>query len=114
MELHIILSIFFFCVFSFFDFIVFNEEILLKLCFLSFLFYCFNTLSQSIFESFESRALKFEQDLLASFNTTKLSLIESFNVQLKFRSFVSQFNILMLALFSFLSKCFISLNDKPS
>ena len=38
-ELHVILTIFLLSILSFFDFIVFNEEILLAWCFLSFLFY---------------------------------------------------------------------------
>ena len=103
-ELHIILAIFLVSILSFFDFIVFNEEILLALCFLSFLFYCFNTLSESVFSSFESRALKFEQDLLLSFNVSKLSLITEFNSYLKLRSFIVQFIILMASLLKFLDQ----------
>jgi hypothetical protein len=113
-ELHIILAIFLVSILSFFDFIVFNEEILLALCFLSFLFYCFNTLSESVFSSFESRALKFEQDLLLSFNVSKLSLITEFNSYLKLRSFIVQFIILMASLLKFLDQCSIVLAYKPS
>ena len=113
-ELHIILGIFLVSILSFFDFIVFNEEILLALCFLSFLFYCFNTLSESVFSSFESRALKFEQDLLLSFNVSKLSLITEFNSYLKLRSFIVQFIILMASLLKFLDQCSIVLAYKPS
>ena len=113
-ELHVILTIFLLSILSFFDFIVFNEEILLALCFLSFLFYCFNTLSDSVFSSFEARALKFEQDLLLSFNITKLSLTNEFNSYLKLRSFLEQFSILMACLLKFLDQCVIFLNYKPS
>ena len=103
-ELHIILSIFLLCLLSFFEIIVFNEEILLTLCFLSFLFYCFNTLSDSVLSSFEARAAKFEDDLLLSFSTTKLSLISDFNTYSKLQSFTNQFTILMFSLTKFLSQ----------
>ena len=82
-EINIIISLVAFCLCSFFDIIIFNEEILLALCFLAFLFYCFNTLSESIFSSFESRASQFENDLLFNFNNIKQKLILDFNVQLK-------------------------------
>jgi hypothetical protein len=113
-ELHIILAIFLLCLLSFFEIIVFNEEILLTLCFLSFLFYCFNTLSDSILSSFEARAAKFEDDLLLSFSTTKLSLINDFNTYNKLQSFTNQFTILMFSLTKFLSQCETFLKYKPS
>jgi len=106
-ELHIILAIFICCLFSFFEIIVFDAEILLTLCFLSFLFYCFNTLSDSVFSSFEDRASKFEQDLLVSFNVTKVTLTTDFNAYLKFQSFIDQFAILMSSLLNYLSYCLV-------
>jgi hypothetical protein len=113
-EAHIILAIFFLSLFSMFDIIVFNEEILLTLCFLSFLFYCFNTLSDSIFSSFEDRASKFEQDLLISFGVSKDFLMQEFSTFSKLKSFVGQFNILMACLTHFLSSCLVFLSTKPS
>jgi hypothetical protein len=113
-EMHIILAIFFLSLFSMFDIIVFNEEILLTLCFLSFLFYCFNSLSDSVFSSFEARASKFEQDLLISFGVSKDSLIQEFGTFSKLKSFVGQFNILMSCLLHFLSRCSVFLGTKPS
>ena len=113
-ELHIILSIFVLSLLSFFDFIIFNEEILLTLCFLSFLFYCFNTLSESIFSSFESRASKFEEDLLLSFSASKTALINDFNTHLKSQSFIDQFTILMHAISHFLSQSLMFLEYKPT
>jgi hypothetical protein len=113
-ELHIILAIFVLCALSFLDIIVFNEEILLTLCFLSFLFYCFNTLSDSIFSSFEDRASKFEQDLLLSFSITKQSLTNDFSTHLKMQAFVDQFSILMFSLLGFLSNCLVFLEYKST
>ena len=112
-ELHIIFSIFILSILSFFDFIIFNEEILLTLCFLSFLFYCFNTLSESIFSSFEGRAVKFEQDLLLSFNIVKTTIISDFKTHTKLQELSSLFLILMCSLQKFLSECLSFLNHKP-
>jgi hypothetical protein len=105
---------FLFALLSALDFIVYNEEILLTLCFLSFLFYCFNTLSESVASSFEARAAKFEQDLLLSFGVTKSSLINEFSAHTKLQAFVGQFTILMSSLINFLSKCLLFLEYKPS
>jgi hypothetical protein len=78
------------------------------------LFFCFNTLSSFVFSSFEDRAAKFEQDLLFSFSTSKISLINNFNVYLKLQQFVDQFTILVSCLLNFLSQCLIFLEYKPS
>jgi hypothetical protein len=71
-------------------------------------------LSDSIFDSFESRAAKFEQDLLFSFNISKLSLTSDFDSFLKMKSFSNQFVILMLSLTNFLSQCVVFLEYKPT
>ena len=113
-EINVILSIFFFCLFSFFDIIVFNEEILLALCFLSFLFYCFNTLSESVALSFETRAAKFEEDLLSTFDSSKNVLISDFNTSLKQQNFVNKFSILMTSLLHYLTVCSTFLEYKSS
>ena len=102
-ELNIILPIFMFCLLYLLDFIVFNEEILLTLCFLSFLFYCFNTLSESVAASFDARASKFEDDLLTTFAGSKNILISDFNTNLKLQNFVGKFSILMTSLIHYLS-----------
>ena len=102
-EIHIIISIVVLCLFSFLDIIVFNEEILLTLCFLSFLFYCFNALSESIAASFESRAAKFEQDLLITFAWSKSTMLSDFNTNLKSQFFVSKFSVTMSSLVYFLA-----------
>lgn len=113
-EINIIISLVAFCLCSFFDIIIFNEEILLALCFLAFLFYCFNTLSESIFSSFESRASQFENDLLFNFNNIKQKLILDFNVQLKLQNFVSKFTILITGLTHFIKICILALAYKST
>ena len=97
-----------------FDILVFNEEILLALCFLSFLFYCFNTLSESVAESFESRASKFESELLFTFSSSKNILITDFNVSLKMQNFISKFSILMISLVNYFNVCVDFLQYKSS
>jgi hypothetical protein len=52
---------------SFFEFIVFNDEVLLTLCFVSFVFFAYSTLNKTFFDLFEDRANKFEADLLLAF-----------------------------------------------
>ena len=113
-EINMVIMLFLFCLLSFFDFIVFNEEVLLALCFLSFLFYCFNTLSESIFLTFEQRAYKFEDDLLFNFTNSKNLLSSDFATNLKLQNFLTKFSILMVCLIHFLNSCFSVLNFKTS
>jgi type IV secretory pathway TrbL component len=96
------------------DFIVFIEEILLTLGCLSFIFFCFNSLSESIFDIFESRAAKFEEDLLITFGSSKTALISDFNASLKLQFFINKFAILMTSLVSYLSACKTFLGYKSS
>lgn len=70
-DIFFIVFILSFSLLCFLEIIVFNEEILLALCFFSFIFFCLNTLSDSVFESFDSRAKKFESDLMMSFSSLK-------------------------------------------
>ncbi len=102
-ELSIILSLFFFCLFSFFEIIVFNEEILLTLCFLSFLFYCFNNLSESVAATFDARASKFEDELLTTFANSKNLLSIEFDNRIKIKNFILKFEILMSAIVNYLT-----------
>ena len=113
-EINIILSLFFFILFSFFDFIVFNEEILLTLCFLAFIFFCFSTLSETVFLIFETRALKFEEELLTTFNSSKNLLVSEFNTNLMLQFFINKFTILMVSLIHYLNVCKILLEFKSS
>ena len=113
-EINVIVGIFLFCLLSFVDFIVFNEEILLTLCFLSFIFFCFNTLSESIASSFEARALKFEEDLLINFNNSKDLLISDFYANIKLQFFINKFAILLTGLIHYLSICQVSLENKST
>jgi hypothetical protein len=104
-EISVGITILLLCLLSFFDLIIFNEEILLTLCFLSFLFYCFNSLSDSIASMFEARAAKFEDDLLTRFSGSKDLLFVSFTTNLKLQNFVDKISILLLSLTHFLTNC---------
>jgi len=93
-DISFVIFLFFFSALCLTEFIVFNEEILLALCFFCFVFFCFNTLSDSVYDSFNSRALKFESDLLSSYSNRRISLLEKFSNALKFRAFNFKFTLL--------------------
>jgi hypothetical protein len=107
-----IASLLFFSIFCFFEIVVFNEEILLALCFFSFLFFCFNAIGNSIFESFQSRASKFEEELLSSFNLSMQALVSKFSYYLKSRTYVSKLNVFSVCINHFLdiSVSYVSFN----
>ena len=86
-----------------FEFIVFNEEILLTFCFLSFIFFCYNALSDTITDSFNSRSLKFESDLLLSYNLLKTDFVDKFNHYNKFEFISAKFKVLLLPISTFLT-----------
>jgi len=77
------------------EFIVFNEEVLLALCFFSFIFFCFNLLSDSTAENLNSRANKFEADFLSLFWIDKDVLNSFFNFALKKRGLLTSYNMLL-------------------
>lgn len=77
-ELYYAVFIFFFSGCCFFEFVVFNEEILLTLCFLFFLFFVFTTVGNSIFENLKERALKIENELFFSFIQNRQTILFNF------------------------------------
>lgn len=101
-DIFFIISLFLFSALCFVEFLVFNEETLLALCFFSFIFFSFNSLGDSVVDTFQSRALKFESDLLLSFNLTKQSLIKSFDNYFFSRGFGSKFKILSISVNNYL------------
>ena len=96
------------CLFSFsglcfFEFFVFNEEALLALCFFCFIFFSFNSLGDTVVDIFQSRASKFEADLLISFNLVKditLRLFDNFFVS---RGFGLKFKIFAVIISNYLN-----------
>jgi hypothetical protein len=103
-DISFIAFLFVFSVLCGIEFIVFNEEILLALCFFSFIFFCFNTLSNSVFNSFDDRASKFEADLLVSYGSSKSLLTANFENLLQLRGFNSKFKILLTTIFFYFSQ----------
>jgi hypothetical protein len=95
--------IFLFVIGCFVEFIVFNEEILLSLCFLSFVFFCFNALSDSVSDNFSSTAGKIESDLLISYSLSKTASVAKFSSFLQVRGFSSKFKLLLSTILFFLS-----------
>jgi hypothetical protein len=102
-DIFFIVSLFVFSALCFLEIVVFNEEILLALCFFSFIFFAFNSMGDSIYDSFQSRAAKFEEDLLISFSATKESLNSKFTSFISSRGFVSKFKILSLCVTNYLT-----------
>ena len=113
-ELNFILILFLITICSAFDFIVYNEEVLLTICFLSFIFYSFNTTSASVQSMFEDRAAKFEQDLLQSFVATQTAITSDFSAKFKLKFFFNQYNFIVDCLFDFLNQCFKFLVFQPN
>jgi len=103
LDIYFIASLLFFSILCLLEVIVFNEEILLALCFFCFIFFIFNTLSGSIANMFNERAAKFESDLLLSFALTKENLVKQFETHKLARNFVSKFKVLSLNFSIFLS-----------
>jgi len=69
---------------SFLEIIVFNEEVLLALCFISFTLFAYNQLGSTISDIFADRASKFEADLIVVFEAKYNSLTELANDSLMF------------------------------
>ena len=102
-DIYFIVSLLLFSILSFFELIVFNEEILLALCFFSFIFFMFNSMGTTIYDTFQSRATKFEEDLLVSFSISKESLSEKFAGYIASRGFSSKFTILSTGINTYLT-----------
>lgn len=83
--------------------IVFDEEILLALCFFCFIFFMFNNVGGSIFDTLTARATKFEEDLLVSFGLDKKNIEKNFQNFVVSRNFSSKFAVLLLLITRFLT-----------
>jgi hypothetical protein len=102
-DIFFIISLFIFSLFCFFEVLIFNEEVLLALCFFCFIFFSFNSLGDSVLDIFQSRAAKFESDLLLSFNLTKQSIVKLFDNYFVSRGFSSKFSVLSLTISNYLN-----------
>jgi len=102
-DIYFVVFILFFSAGCLIEFFVFNEEILLSLCFLSFIFFAFNTMSDSIYDNFTSAASKLESDLLVSYNSLKQSFTAKFEHFFQMRGLNLKFKILLTSIKSYLS-----------
>merc|ERR1712194_177029 len=102
-DIFFIISLFIFSLVCFFEVLIFNEEVLLALCFFCFIFFSFNSLGDSVLDIFQSRAAKFESDLLLSFNLTKQSIVKLFDNYFVSRGFSSKFSVLSLTISNYLN-----------
>jgi hypothetical protein len=102
-DIYFILSFLLFAALCFVEFIVFNEEVLLALCFFSFIFFSFNSLGDTFFNIFNSRANKFESELLTSFHAKKQTVYSQSVQQLRSRGFSSKFKVFACIVNNYLS-----------
>jgi hypothetical protein len=102
-DIFFIVSLAAFSLLCFFEVLIFNEEVLLALCFFCFIFFSFNSFGDSVVDIFHSRAAKFESDLLLSFNITKASFVTLFVNYFTLRGFGSKFHILSITVSHYLA-----------
>ena len=88
-------------IFSFTEILVFNEEVLLALCFIAFVFFAYSKLNNTISSFFKDNALKLENELLYSLVLKSEKIIIQFNDSYHSRKLQNS-NLLLesLALFS--------------
>merc|ERR1712086_285462 len=94
LDLVFIISALLFSLLCLIEVIVFDEEILLAMCFFCFVFFMFNSVGNSVFNTLSSRATKFEVDLLVSFGLKKNGIEAHFQNFILSRSFSSKFGVL--------------------
>lgn len=97
-DIYFVVFLFSFCVFCFLEILVFNDELLLVFCFFSFIFFCINSVSSSVFGTFDANANKIESDLLVSFFGSKQLACGQFDECSKFRRCFFWFSSLSISL----------------
>jgi|TARA_B110000444_G_scaffold260226_1_gene306441 hypothetical protein len=111
-DLYFIVFIFIFSISCFFEIIVFNEEVLLTLCFLAFIFFIFNNLSETVSETFISRAAQFENDLFVSFKAKQQRILSTFMSTLTSKDSFAKLQIVENSILFFLTSYAISSKTK--
>jgi hypothetical protein len=89
------------------EFIVFNEELLLTLCFLSFVFCFRNLLQQSFHSFFIDHALKIENDIIVAFAAKQLA-ISSFLTNVVITKLFLANSLCLVYLLTHFVSCFFS------
>tara|TARA_B110000046_G_scaffold171804_1_gene193006 strand:- start:12498 stop:13088 length:591 start_codon:yes stop_codon:yes gene_type:complete len=67
-RLHLFILAVLIIILGFLELLVFDEEVLLALCFVCFIFFAYSSLNLSVSEFFEERSAKFESDLILAFD----------------------------------------------
>ena len=98
------------CLSENFEFLVHNEESLLLLCFVSFIFFAYSFLSVIIFEGFQNKVLALETQFLTVASTRFKYLILKFNDYSFGKGLLSRFQFL-LVLIIFVSKSYRRIFD---
>ena len=85
-----------------FEIIVFNEESLLAFCFISFVFFSYNYLKETVYSFFYDFALKIELDLFSSFNAKHALILAKLKNTAILLNFHSLLLLLEITVFSFI------------
>lgn len=95
-----------------FEFLVHNEESLLILCFIAFIFFAYSFLSVGFFDDFQKRVFSLEQQLLVVVGARFKVLLSSFNDFFFRKGLVLRFQfILGLLTFGFRLSCLVFSSD---
>ena len=78
-----------------FEFLVHNEESLLILCFIAFIFFAYNFLSVGFYDDFQKRVFDLEQQLVLVASSRFNVLLSSFNELLHHKDLVLRFQFIL-------------------
>lgn len=109
-SVYVIILAFLILVASFTELLVFNEEVLLALCFVAFVFFAYSYLGQTVLSIFEDRASKFEADLLQAFGSNFNSTLSSFYELLIIKGFSSKIAVLEILLLASVDSYIVWIN----
>jgi hypothetical protein len=97
---------------SFLEIIVFNEEVLLALCFIAFVFFAYTYLNNTFFAIFEDHANKIETDLLLAFKTKFDVSVVYFQELLFVKGFSKNLEVLEALTEKYINNIVVALNIK--
>jgi len=109
-----ILCLFILCFISGSEILVFNEEVLLALCFICFIYFIYSISNESIASDFEQQTKKLTYDLLLALDKQMLLKLELYQDSKNVVKYASQMDILYFAIlgnFNYLFRVFFLLKE---
>ena len=99
---HLIILSILIIILSFFEFIIFDEEVLLTLCFVCFMFFAYSFLNLTVFNILKDDSNKIETNLLLAFNENYKQVLEhSTSISIKATTTIKTSIFLILENFQF-------------